>query len=243
MKTKMFKIAANVLMLAGCLSCDWQTNPDCGKEVSPCDIFYYAHGIPPWMDKVIFEWLENGFYGKIGRCDYRDGYGFLFEQFENNLDDIVYSFRACDGTILFEGEKRSIEDTYPELEIKNQMLLLRTSPSWCCGDDNSSDEFLCNVINPFTLPRVQEFTYRCSERKCTKLLYICHYKDGVGFLLREHVRSRIEYEEFLDCSGNLLCTAEIGSQLCPELEIKRNSINRKLILELYISLNIKYLNQ
>jgi len=54
----------------------------------------------------------------------------------------------------------------------------------------------------------------------------------------EHVKTRIQCSEFLDSSGNLLCEAEVGSLLCPELEINYDLRNEKIILELYISLNI-----
>ena len=244
MKGSIFKFATISLVLAVNFSCGWKEEPQ--EEILPCDpkqldkLYEDGLGIPPWVDKVIFEWLENGVYGRISKCDYVDGRGFLFEQFGNSIDDIVHSFRTCDGTALYDGEKNSIEATYPELNIKNQMLLIRKFPSWWWGQEETSDEFVCNVINPFTLPRMKEFTYRCEWRKCTKIVAICPYKDGVGFFLGEHLKGQ-PYCEFLDCSGNLLCKVDgYSSNLCPDLNIDFRK--QKIILELYISLKFNYLN-
>ena len=238
-KTKIFTHAAIVLLLAGnFLSCEWGKDASNGQEeTSSCDNDNSCVcSIPPWVDKVIFEWLENGFYGRISVCDYVNGRGFLFEQFENNIDDLVYSFRTCDGLVLYEGEKKSIEDTYPELNIKNQTLLMRKFPSWW-GQEETSDEFVRNGINPFTLPRVLSFTYRCDVRWCNKVVYICSYKGGIGFYLGEHWNNRLHRQiEFLDCNGNLLCTSE---KELSDLEI----ISDKVLLELYITLNVNYLNR
>ena len=152
---KIFKHAAILLLLAGSFSSCWhEESKSENEELPPCDpkilekLYPDGLGIPYWVDEVIFEWLENGINGRIARCDYVDGRGFLFEQFENSIDDLVYSFRACDGTILCDGEKISIENAHPELNIKNQMLLLRKFPSWWWGKEETSDEFVCNVINP-----------------------------------------------------------------------------------------------
>ena len=264
MKTKMFKIAAIFLLLAGSFSsCGWPEstkNLDYGKKIPPChpcDLSCKPYfGIPPWVDKEIFEWMENEIYGRIFMCDYKDGRGFLLEQFENSIDEPVYSFRSCDGTVLYEEEKNSIEDTYPELNIKNKRLLMRKFPL-CWEEEETPNEFLCDVINPFTLPQVKEFTYRCEVRNCPKTVSICTYKNGVGYFLKEHILmpSAQPHYEFLDCYGDLLCQTEERmkhhgilfnktegiNQLCPELYIDLST--EKIILELYISLNVKYLNQ
>ena len=116
MKIAVFKTIIFLLFFAGSFSSCWHEETVIeNEEISPCDpnflenLYQDGLGIPPWIDEVIFEWLENGICGSINRCDYRDGRGFLFEQFENNTDDLEYSFCTCDGTVLYDGEKIPME--------------------------------------------------------------------------------------------------------------------------------------
>ncbi len=231
MRTNILKSVAIILILAvGFLNCQQQEEPK--EEISPCDVNRpYLHRVMPWVYEVIDEWLEKGVLGRIYRCDYRDGMGYIFEPLNGG-----YSLRACDGTVLYEGEKNPIEDTYPELKIKNKGLLLGRYQAW--EQEETSDEFLCNVINPMSVPRIKEFIYRCKIPKCLKRVYVSNYKDGVGFLLGEHIFTNGPNWEFLDCAGNFLCKSKMGEgeDLCPDLGI--GTKYEKLILELTISLNI-----
>ena len=117
--------------------------------------------------------------------------------------------------------------------------MLGIYPSWDQGEGKASDEFSCNVINPFTLSRVREMLYRCSVEKCRKFVAITPFKDGVGFLLVEHINNREEYLEFLDCKGYLLCKTEENQRfLCSELDIDYN--NKRIIIETTITFNAKF---
>ena len=240
MKVKVLTHAAIFLLLTGSFSCDWVYHP--GNEIaekSPCnpsfDSYYnMEYGTVTWMVELINEWMENGVDGRIYRCDYKDGRGFLFEQFGNDVDDIVYSFRACDGTILYDKEENQIEDTYPELSIKRKLLLLGKYQCW--GQADTSEEFACNDVNPFTFTRVKDMIYNRRNVGNNMMVSICTYKDGIGFYQGEYLQphARFPYYEFLDCNGSLLCKAEGNSPLCSELEIDFR--NHKIILELHISL-------
>ena len=249
MKTFFFTVI--LLFWAGSfLSCSLSepntTVYDDEEEISPCDPPYsvppypdhptITNGILPWVYEVIDDWLEKGTHGTITRCEYRDGIGYLFEPLENKKD-FGYSFRSCDGTVLYEGEENPIDDTYPELNIKRKLFLLGQYPSWV-QEETPSDEFLCYFINPFTLPRVKEMLYRCPVPLCRKMVIICKYRDGVGFLLGEHIRSSQQHWELLDCNGNLLCESEgAGLQLvCPELNVKFYA--EDVVIETVISFNV-----
>ena len=249
MKAYNFRQAVIMLFLVGSFVSCSLSEPNTtvyDEEISPCDPLYnvppyphhpiYVFNILPWVDEVISEWLENGIYGRIWYCNYKYGIGYLFEPLENSTDS-VYSFRSCDGTVLYEGEGKPIEDTYPELNIEKKWFLLEKYPSW--EQVENSDEFICYAINPFTLPRVKEMIYRCKHRICRKTVSFRTYKDGVGFLLAEHENRTAQTNyEFLDCSGNLLGKVEgVGSpySIRPDLNI---DFNRKIILDLRISLNV-----
>ena len=233
----MFKVSAMLLILAGSFSACWQEETKREyEEKAPCDphnlLLQYPNsgGIPPWVYEIIDERLENGIHGKITQCEYSGGRGYLFEPLGNSIKD-GYSFRACDGTVLYEGEENS-EVAYSELNIKRKLLLLAISPSW--EQEETSDEYLCNVINPFTLQRVKEMLYRCPIERCIKFVAITTYKDGVGFLMVEHFNTRNENWEFLDCQGNLLCQAGGSSnRLCLELDIDIK--NYKIIIQTNIT--------
>ena len=229
-----------VLILTGGISCSWQEEQQREREApSPCDrsvlLSQYPNsgGNPPWVYGKIDEWLENDYYGNINKCSYKNGIGYLFEHFENR-NELLYSFRNCEGEILYQGKKNPI-DAYSELNIKFESLILKKYPSWEL--EKSSDEFLCNVINPFTLHRVKEMLHRCSHHRCFKSVSICTYRDGVGFLLWEHLNAGYNaYWEFLDCSGNLLCGKSQENLLDFPTEFDIDYQNQKLLLHLFISL-------
>ena len=224
------------LILIGGISCSWQEMPQReGETPSPCDPPYsippypphpiFLWGITSWVYEVIDERLENGTHGTITRCEYRDGIGYLFEPLGNSIE-LGYSFRTCDGTVLYENEENPIEDTYPELNIKRKFLALGIYPSW--EQEETFNDFQCYAIYPFTLPRVKAFFYRDPFPLCRTVVAITSYKDGVCFLLGEHLLSTQPYWEFFDCNGNLLCTGRQG-RLCPELNIDFQ--NLKIIIE------------
>lgn len=252
MKTNIFKHAVVLLILAvSFTTCDWENHPGNEEKVitSSCDdlqslMRHYpsSYGNPPWIFEMIGEWLENGIYGSIILCDYRDGRGYSFEPHEVR-DDFKYSFRNCEGGIVYEGMKNPI-DACPELNIEYKLLFMSSYPSWDRGNEGTSDEFPCHAINPFTLPRVKEMLYHCSVYRCEKMVSICTYRDGVGFLLEQHINAGKGYNaDFLDCSGNLLCnvskSGESSLSPCPELNIDIR--NQKIILILNVSLS--YPNQ
>lgn len=232
MNVNILKIATLSLILdvifSSCLYKEAQIKKE---EVSPCDPLYgsYKYGTPTWVYELIDEFLENGFYGRIYQCDYIYGYGFIIECFENG-----YSFRTCEGLTLYEGEEKNIEITYPELNISNKSIIMGKYPLWD-NEEIYDDSYLCNISNPFTLHRVKEMIYRCNVHRCRKLVSITKYRDGVGFLLGEHINARQNWE-FIDCSGNLLCNTNLLT-MCNELCIDISE-KQKIILELNISLNV-----
>ena len=240
MKTDILKLAAILLFLAGCFSSCWQEEPQKEEEVTPCDINYIGYSYPmTWVYEIIDEWLETGVSGIIYRCEYRDGIGYLFEPLENR-NDFNYCFRNCEGGVLYEGDKNPI-DACPDLKINYNLCLMVKYPSWDIDQDGTSDEFVCYTINPFSLSQVKEMLHRCSHYKCTKTVSVCTYRDGVGFLLWEHLNAGINANaDFLDCNGNLLCkikkSGENSCNWCPELNIDYQ--NEKIILHLFISLNV-----
>ncbi len=245
MQSSILKIATVLLMLAGSFSScqqEEQQNEET-SPISPCDSPYFQNpinpdSILPWVYEIIEEHLENGTHGTITQCEYRDGFGYLFEPLGNSIET-GYSFLTCDSTVLYEGEEKPIEVTYPELNIKRRLFLLGIYPSW--EKEETSDEFPCYAINPFSLPQVREMLYKCPWSRCRKFVSIATYRDGVGFLMVEHLRSDDQHWKFLDCQGNLLCESVVGqgtSRLCPELNIKID----KIIIETVIPLNV-ILNQ
>jgi len=213
------------------------------EEKAPCDpwslLCQYPNtgGNPPWMYEVIDEWLENGTHGRITQCEYIDGIGYLLELLDNGIGTGC-SFRTCDGTIVYEGEENPIEGNYLNLNIKIKKFLLGIYPSWEQGQEWMSDEFLCHAINPFTLPRVKEMLYGCDHHSCYKRVSICTYRDGVGFLLWEHLNAGINANwEFLDCCGNLLCSKNQVNSFSFPPEFNIDVKNEKLLFISFISLN------
>ena len=196
-----------------------------------------SYGNHLWIFETIGKWLENELYGEIIQCDYRDGRGYSFEHQEIN-DDFQYCFRNCEGEILYEGLVHPIE-ACPELNIKYKRLFMKNFPLWDSSQEGTSDEFLCHVINPYTLPRVKEMLYNCSVYDCEKQVSICPYRDGFGFLLYEHLNAGMNARvDFIDCNGNLVSniskTGDHSYNWCPELNIDYQ--NRKIILFLNVSL-------
>jgi hypothetical protein len=187
---------------------------------------------------VIDEWLENGTHGTITRCEYRDGIGYLFEPLENKKD-FGYSFLTCDGVALYKGEENSIEVSYPELNIKRKLFLLGQYPSWK-QEEIPPDKFLCYFINPYSLPRVKEMLYRCPVHLCRKAVFICKYRDGIGFLLGEHIRNDKPNWELLDCNGNLLFESGGVSfqSLCSEFGVVYNIDD--IVIETVIAFNVDH---
>ena len=235
MVTKILKYTAITLIFAGSFSSCWQEEPKIEYEVlSPCDTHYivppypvHINGVLPWTYEVIDEWLQNGTHGRITRCIYRDGIGFLFESLGNN--NFSYSFLTCDGMVLYEKEDIPIEVTYPELSIKRQFLLYGRYPF---------EGLECFDNNPINLPRVKELIYGYDKHTfCIKTVSICTYKYGIGILLGKHELkpSGPPYFEFLDCNGNLLCKSGVEGVFCPDLDVDIS--NRNIILETYISFN------
>ena len=245
MKVSIFKHVAILLLLASNFSSCWQEeSKSVVEDKSLCDPntllrkFPNSGGNPPWVYEVIAEWLENGIHGSITRCDFKDGRGYLFEPIGNSKD-FGYSFLTCDSTVLYEGEGNPIDTTYPELNIKRKVFLLGIYPSWEQEHEGASDEYLCHVINPFTLPRVKEMLYRCSHYSCYKRVSICTYRDGVGFLLWNHLNAGYNADwEFLDCGGNLLCSKSQVNSLSFPPELNIDDQNEKLLLKSFISLTV-----
>jgi len=245
MNKNILKFSIILLIFAASFSSCWEDEPRKEIEEQPsCDPqsllkqYPWSAGNPLWVFEMIGEWLENGFYGEIIQCDYRDGRGYSFEPQEAN-DDFKYCFRNCEGEILYEGMENPI-DACPELNIKYRSRFMKNFPSWDNDQDGASDEFLCHVINPFTLPRVKEMLYNCSVYRCDKQVSICSYRDGAGFLLYEHLNAGINCNaDFLDCRGNLLCNLKKSGENvpfhCPELNIDFQ--NAKIILSLNVSLS------
>jgi len=233
LKESFFKITVILLLLAGCYSSCFQQEE---KKISPCDLYGpYPYGIMPWVYETVHESLEKGIPCSIYRCTYRDGRGYLFEPSENS-DDTGYGFRNCEGIVLYKGEEKSIEITYPELNIKEKRLILKINP--ILENDEATEEIACKTINPFTLPRVKEMIDRCKSPNCLRTVSICNYKDGMGFLLGEHLSDRDPYYEFLDCTGTILCNAWVRKDiLCPDLHIDFE--NSKNIITSFIPLTIK----
>ena len=239
---KSLKIAVIALMLAGTLSSCWQEEPPTIEEVTPCDptslLRQYPNcgGNPPWVYEMIDEWLENEVCGSIVQCDYRDGRGYLIEPYEVS-DNFGYSFLNCEGSVLYKGKGNPI-DVCPELKIKSKLYLMEKYPSWDSDQYGTSDEFVCYAVNPFTLPRVKELLYNCNHYRCDKRVSICTYRDGVGFLVGEHLNAgnNANYV-FLDCSGNLLCNMNQENSFACVSELDIDWLNGKYILLLSISLN------
>ena len=246
---KVLKITAIGLILTGSISTCWQE--DIKEEISPCDkSSINARSIPPWVYEFIVECLENDFFGEMFWCDYIDDKGidckgFLLESYEKNGS--VYSFLTCEGIVLDERvEEKAIErseNAFPELKITKTMFLVGKYHGW--EQEEKSDEFLCNTINPFTLPLVKEMIYRCGHFRCDKVVYICPYRDGVGFVMHEHLNTGHGVQsDFLDCNGNLLCNIHTSGEYpfvekCPELNIEYNKYDKLIrILSLGISLNV-----
>jgi len=80
-------------------------------------------------------------------------------------------------------------------------------PIW--KQEKLNDEFACDLINPFTLPRVKEMVLASCEgntTNCSKVVSIFSYKYGTGFCLDWTANgSNFLHFEYLDCSGNVLC--------------------------------------
>ena len=242
MKVNIFKIIVVVIMLSGSFSSCSEEETRKVEEKTLCNHqsllqqYPWSAGNPPWVFEMISEWLENGLYGSITRCDYRDGRGYLFTPHELN-DDFKYVFRNCLGEVLYEG-KEDPRVSRPELNIIVRFDFVEFYPTWDSDQGGVSDEFLCYAINPITLPLVKELIYRCTFYSCEKRVSICTYRDGVGFLLEEHVNAGYNIGvDFLDCNGNLLCNiSKEGNHpfnWCSELEIKIE----KIILKLNVSLS------
>ena len=224
MNESFYKITALALMFAGFFSSCYVA-PNEEREKLPCDPkelsrqYPWSAGTPPWVFEMIGEWLENDICGRITKCDYRDGIGFLITPHEVT-NHFGYSFLNCEGEVVYEGTKNP-EDACPELNIKDSFDLIIKYPSWDSEQDGSSDEYLCHAINPFTLPLVKEMLYSCNFYSCQKIVSICTYRDGVGFLLRLHHNAGVNAVFiFLDCNGNLLYnSSQVGNQPFPELNI------------------------
>ena len=225
-------------------SCYQQEEPNKEEEKSPCDRqslmsqYPWSAGTPPWVFEMMGEWLENRICGSIIECDYKDGWGYKIEPHEVN-DDFGYSFLNCEGEVLYEG-KNNPEVARPDLNIKGRFLLISIYPSWDSDQDGTSDEFPCYAINPFTLPLVKEMLYSCNFYSCEKIVSLCTYRDGIGFLLGNHTNAGYnDIWDFLDCNGNLLCNitkvGDFSYNWCPELNI--DFANGKIILRLKVSLS------
>ena len=233
MKINVFKIII-LLFLAGsfttCRQWEWAPEPKTECDFLEIPNGMFGDGILPWVYEVIEDRLEKGIHGTVTQCNYSDGYGYLFEPIGNSMD-IGYSFLTCDGTVLFEGKEGPIEDIFAKFNIERKLFMLGIYPS--SEHEEHSDETPCHAVNPFTLPRVKELLYRCPVSRCRKFVSITTYKDGVGFLMVEHLRSDNVNWEFLDCSGNLLCQKVRGklNDKWTELDIDDDFDNFKILIE------------
>ena len=230
------KLVAIMVIFVAIFSSCWEEKERKKEDKSPCDRWSLLHqyqwsgGNPPWVFEMIGECLENELYGSISRYAYKDGFCYLFEHKETS-ENYRYIFLNCEGEVVYEGTRNPI-DAFPELNIKDEWPLMIYYPSWDSEQDVPSDEFLCYSINPFTLPRVKDMLYGCDYYPCIKKISICPYRDGVGFLLWNHLDGIGTSCDFLDCNGNLLCSVKKSGDWsfnpCTELIIEFE--NEKIIL-------------
>ena len=108
MKITVFKTIIFLLFFAGSLSScsEWEPAPapKSARDFNSVPNYMYGDGILPWVYDVIEERLENGVHGTITQCNYRDGYGYLFEPLGNSTD-LGYCFLTFDSTVLYEVRK------------------------------------------------------------------------------------------------------------------------------------------
>ena len=232
MNTKISKYAAIALLLAvSFYSCYQQEEK---KEKLPCDPdnpFDYL-----WVYDFIKEGLDNGFHGRIYKCIYRDGHGFMVESHGKN--DTIYSFFSCEGKILHEGYKKPIQEIYPELNIKIHRFFCGIYPLW---EGEYSDEFVCEAANPFTMPNMKKHLYDIlfhSGRSANSAVKQYIYKDENGFYrigFGLHISHNTWGPNFIffNCSDEILCyRGRRGpGNLCDHLFI-RDLKEKKIIFEI-----------
>ena len=230
METKMFKITAILLMLAGnffpCGCSESAQNPNYEK-ISPCHpdaIYVYM----PWMDAIISEWLEGGVHGRIYQCSYKDGRGYLFETLEVS-DDFKYNFRTCEGVILYEGEINPIDIAKFNIKEKRVFLGIYTT------EEKSDNEIACDIDNPFTKPDVKQIIEKnIKGNRFAMLLYQISYNDGsTGFYIETcpFCAGNLSHYDFFNCEGNLSYSINFRPGAGFFLDI--GSENMKLIFEFF----------
>jgi hypothetical protein len=82
---------------------------------------------------------------------------------------------------------------------------------------------VCDVENPLTdLPWLKEIIDNFGNKAALEpaMIYLCTYRDGIGFLLSLDIYHSDPFVDLVNCDGEILCQLfGLGGELCEEYEI------------------------